>query len=187
MDTSCLSYLLLPTRYSFVHVHLRHKLPRVLVLLNVGYLKCRPYIAGEYLMALPQQLEVLMADEAAAADSGSQEAAAALHEEADGDELAAEWLDKVRRLQQAVPGCVAKGSRLGFACLAQSYAESRAELTSWRTRDLKVENSFVSIHWLVPESWGLVQLRQEHKTKQIVFVSCMAATSVPAYWLLLLL
>jgi hypothetical protein len=56
--------------------------------------------AGEYLMALPQQLEVLMADEAAAAAGGSssssQEAAALQAEAAEGDELAAEWLDKVR-------------------------------------------------------------------------------------------
>ncbi|WIA21115.1 hypothetical protein OEZ85_005432 [Tetradesmus obliquus] len=52
---------------------------------------------GEYLMALPQQLEVLMGDEAAAAAGGGQEAAALQAEAAEGDELAAEWLDKVVR------------------------------------------------------------------------------------------
>jgi predicted NBD/HSP70 family sugar kinase len=53
--------------------------------------------AGEYLMALPQQLEVLMGDEAAAAAAGGsgQEAAALQAEAAEGDELAAEWLDRV--------------------------------------------------------------------------------------------
>jgi predicted NBD/HSP70 family sugar kinase len=45
-------------------------------------------------MALPQQLEVLMGDEAAAGGSG-QEAAALQAEAAEGDELAAEWLDRV--------------------------------------------------------------------------------------------
>ncbi|WIA41402.1 hypothetical protein OEZ86_004988 [Tetradesmus obliquus] len=52
---------------------------------------------GEYLMALPQQLEVLMGDETAAAGGSSQEAAALQAEAAEGDELAAEWLDKVVR------------------------------------------------------------------------------------------
>uniref|UniRef100_A0A383V7S2 Conserved oligomeric Golgi complex subunit 7 n=1 Tax=Tetradesmus obliquus TaxID=3088 RepID=A0A383V7S2_TETOB len=52
---------------------------------------------GEYLMALPQQLEVLMGDEAAAAGGSGQEAAALQAEAAEGDELAAEWLDKVVR------------------------------------------------------------------------------------------
>ncbi|KAF6263232.1 Golgi complex component 7-domain-containing protein [Scenedesmus sp. NREL 46B-D3] len=53
---------------------------------------------GEYLMALPQQLEVLMGDEAAATAGGSSPEAAALQAEAaEGDELAAEWLDKVVR------------------------------------------------------------------------------------------
>jgi predicted NBD/HSP70 family sugar kinase len=46
-------------------------------------------------MALPQQLEVLMGDEAAAAGGSGQEAAALQAEAAEGDELAAEWLDRV--------------------------------------------------------------------------------------------
>jgi hypothetical protein len=50
---------------------------------------------GEYLMALPQQLEVLMGDEAAAAAAGADGQAAAAQDEDEGDELAAEWLDKV--------------------------------------------------------------------------------------------
>lgn len=43
-------------------------------------------------MGLPQQLEVLMSDEQ---QQQHQEAAAAAKDEDEGDELAAEWLDKV--------------------------------------------------------------------------------------------
>jgi predicted NBD/HSP70 family sugar kinase len=59
--------------------------------------------SGEYLMALPQQLEVLMGDESAAAGgSSSQEAAALQAEAAEGDELAAEWLDRVSHAAQGL-------------------------------------------------------------------------------------
>lgn len=57
---------------------------------------------GEYLMALPQQLEVLMGQTTAGAGGGSggdgeqQQQQQPSVEEEEGDELAAEWLDKVR-------------------------------------------------------------------------------------------
>jgi hypothetical protein len=47
---------------------------------------------GEYLMALPQQLEVLMGGTGGAGEGGKQQQQV---EEEEGDELAAEWLDKV--------------------------------------------------------------------------------------------
>lgn len=59
---------------------------------------------GEYLMALPQQLEVLMGQSTAATagaggssggDGDQQQQQPAVQED-EGDELAAEWLDKVR-------------------------------------------------------------------------------------------
>jgi hypothetical protein len=51
---------------------------------------------GEYLMSLPGHLEVLMAEDEPGAPGGSGDAG--------GDELAAEWLDKVRGQRRAPLG-----------------------------------------------------------------------------------
>ena len=50
---------------------------------------------GEYLMALPQQLEVLMGQTAAGSSGADGEQQQQQVEGEEGDELAAEWLDKV--------------------------------------------------------------------------------------------